>query len=46
LRQMAFGLQGCHNCPIACAVQSNNLNVFENFKIEMEELEKHLKAKT
>jgi len=26
LRKIAYGLFGCHNCPINCAVKENNGN--------------------
>jgi aldehyde:ferredoxin oxidoreductase len=38
-RRIAYGFYGCHNCPIACAIQSNNLNVLENLQSALEQLE-------
>ena len=43
LRKMCFGLSACEGCPIACAIQSDNLNKLENYKWllgKMEELYK------
>ena len=32
MRRIAYGLLGCHNCPIGCAVQSNQLNILSNIE--------------
>jgi len=45
LRKAVFGLEGCHNCPIACGIQPSNLNMAENYKYMMEKLKKRLRSK-
>jgi len=44
VRRTAYGLFGCHNCPIACPMQSDNLNRFENLNSQIPEHEKPTKA--
>jgi len=34
VRKQAYGFSGCHNCPIACPLQSNNLNELANIESE------------
>ena len=35
LRKIAYGLFGCHNCPISCTVRENNLNELANIESDM-----------
>ena len=44
VRRTAYGLYGCHNCPIACSLQSDNLNRFENLNTQIPEHEKPTKT--
>ena len=39
-RKKIYGLLGCRNCPIKCALSSNNLNEFENLNSEIPEDER------
>jgi len=38
LRKLAYGLRGCEDCPIACPVQSENLNRMKNVETNMVEV--------
>jgi len=35
LRKRAYGLFGCHNCPVRCPVRENNLNELANIESDM-----------
>lgn len=39
LRILAYGLEGCKDCPISCPVAPSNLNVLDNIESLLEEIE-------
>jgi len=40
IRRTAYGLYGCQNCPIACPLQSDNLNKFQNLDSQIPKTQK------